>query len=195
MILFMSEMKEKILKVSAQIIAHEGLRMFTAKRVGEKLEVSDSAIFKHFPSMDSVAEEVVRKYGSEWLRRIEEVLHKGVGALEKIELILEAQADLAEETKGVVPLLFFELLRSGNRKVKRSVFELLRIYLKRVREVAEEGVKKGELRRGIDPEEVGFAIVGFVQGEILKWFVKGRKGKVVKGRKTVKELLLEGLRA
>ncbi len=191
----MSEMKEKILKVSAQIIAHEGLRMFTAKRVGEKLEVSDSAIFKHFPSMDSVAEEVVRKYGSEWLRRIEEVLHKGVGALEKIELILEAQADLAEETKGVVPLLFFELLRSGNRKVKRSVFELLRIYLKRVREVAEEGVKKGELRRGIDPEEVGFAIVGFVQGEILKWFVKGRKGKVVKGRKTVKELLLEGLRA
>jgi AcrR family transcriptional regulator len=72
--------REKIIKAGAQIIAHEGLRMFTAKKIGEKLGISDAAIFKHFPTMDSIAEEIISRYTTECLKRTDEAIGKGENA-------------------------------------------------------------------------------------------------------------------
>jgi AcrR family transcriptional regulator len=191
----MTNTREKILRTGAQIIAYEGLRMFTARNIGEKLGISDAAVFKHFPSMDSIVEEIVTRYTEECLRRVEEATRRGSNALEKLELILEGHMDLLEETRGVTPILCFELSRSGKRRIRRRIFDFLNAYAKRVREVLEEGIAEGTIRDDIDTEEVSFSFIGFMQAKVFQWFIRGRKGRIIKDRETVKKVIIDGLRA
>ncbi len=191
----MTDTKEKILRAGAQIIAYEGLKMFTAKNIGEKLGISDAAIFKHFPSMDSIAEEIVTRYTEECLRRVEEATRRGENALKKLELILEGHMDLLEETRGITPILCFEFSRSSRRKIRKMIFDFLNTYARKVREVLEEGVSEGTIREDIDTEEVSFSLIGFMQAKVFQWFIRGRKGRIIKDRETVKKVILDGLKA
>ena len=185
--------REKIIRTGAQIIAHEGLRMFTAKRIGERLGISDAAIFKHFPTMDSIAEEIIGRYTSECLRRTEEAIKKGSDAVEKLSLIIEGHIDLLEETRGVTPVLCFEFSRSNKRKLKKMIFDFLNTYASRVGEVIYEGMREGTIRRDIDIEEVSFSLIGFMQAKVFQWFIRGRRGRIVKDRESFRKMLLEGL--
>ena len=185
--------KEKILKTGAQIIAHEGLRMFTAKKIGERVGISDAAIFKHFPSMDSIAEEIINRYTSECLRRVDEAVAKGRDAVEKLSLIIEGHIDLLEETRGVTPILCFEFSRSSKQKLKRLIFEFLNTYARKVGDVIAEGIKEGKFRKDIDVEEVSFSFIGFMQAKVFQWFIRGRRGRIVRDRESLKKMLLEGL--
>ncbi len=185
--------RERIIKTGAQIIAHEGLRMFTAKRIGERLGISDAAIFKHFPTMDSIAEEIIGRYTTECLRRTEEAIRRGSNAVEKLSLIIDGHIDLLEETRGVTPVLCFEFSRSSKRKLKKMIFDFLNTYASKVGEVIYEGMQEGTIRKDIDVEEVSFSFIGFMQAKVFQWFIRGRRGKIVKDRDSVKKMLLEGL--
>ncbi len=185
--------RERIIKTGAQIIAHEGLRMFTAKRIGERLGISDAAIFKHFPTMDSIAEEIIGRYTTECLRRTEDAIRKGSNAVEKLSLIIDGHIDLLEETRGVTPVLCFEFSRSSKRKLKKMIFDFLNTYASKVGEVIYEGMQEGTIRKDIDVEEVSFSFIGFMQAKVFQWFIRGRRGKIVKDRDSVKKMLLEGL--
>ena len=189
----MAGTREKIIKTGAQIIAHEGLRMFTAKRIGERLGISDAAIFKHFPSMDSIAEEIIGRYTTECLRRTERAIREGADAVEKLSLIIEGHIDLLEETRGVTPVLCFEFSRSNKKKLKKMIFDFLNVYASKVGEVIYEGIQEGTIRKDIDVEEVSFSFIGFMQAKVFQWFIRGRRGKIVKDRESVKKMLLEGL--
>ncbi|WP_457599762.1 TetR/AcrR family transcriptional regulator [Hydrogenivirga sp.] len=185
--------REKIIRVGAQIIAHEGLRMFTAKKIGEKLGISDAAIFKHFPTMDSIAEEIISRYTNECLRRTDEAIEKGRNAVERLELIMEGHIDYLEETRGVSPVLCFEFSRSNKRKLKRMISEFLNTYAQKIGGVIQEGVREGTIRKDIDIEEVSFSFIGLMQAKVFQWFIRGRKGKIVRDRETLKRMILEGL--
>ncbi len=189
----MANTREKIIKASAQIIAYEGLRMFTAKRIGEKLGISDAAVFKHFPSMDSIAEEIISRYTTECMKRTEEAIKKGSNAMEKLSLIIEEHIDLLEETRGVAPVLCFEFSRSNKRKLKKMIFDFLNAYAGKVGEVIYEGIREGTIRRDINVEEASLSFIGFMQAKVFQWFIRGRRGRIVKDRDSVKKILLEGL--
>ncbi len=189
----MQSTKEKIVKVGAQIIAYEGLKTFTAKKIGEKLGISDAAVFKHFPNMDSIAQEIITRYTTECLRRTDEAIAKGKNAIEKLALIIEGHIDLLEETKGISPIMCFEFSRSNKRKLKKMIFDFLNTYAGKVASVIEEGIKEGTIRKDIDIEEVSFSFIGMMQGKVFQWFIRGRKGKIVKDRESLKKMLLEGL--
>ncbi len=190
----MGNTREKIVLVGAQIVAYEGLRMFTAKNIGEKLGISDAAIFKHFPSMDSIAEEIIKRYTEECIRRVDEAIKNGKDAIEKLTLIIDGHIDLLEETKGITPILCFEFSRSNKRKLKRMIYEFLNTYAGKVAEVLKEGMKEGVIREDIDVEEVSFSFIGFMQAKVFQWFIRGKKGKIIKDRESVKKMLLEGLK-
>jgi len=185
--------REKIIKVGAQIIAHEGLRMFTAKKIGEKLGISDAAIFKHFPTMDSIVEEIISRYTNECMRRTDEAIEKGSNAVEKLKLIIEGHIDLLEETRGISPVLCFEFSRSNKRKIKKMISDFLNTYARKVGGVIQEGMKEGLIRNDIDIEEVSFSLIGLMQAKAFQWFIRGRKGRIVKDRESLKRMILEGL--
>lgn len=186
--------RERILKAAAEIIAHEGLRQFTAKNLANKVGISDAAIFKHFSTMDEIAEEIIRRYTTECLSRTQEAIRSNGSAVDKLERIIDSHIELLEKTKGVVPIICFEFARSNKRNLKRLINEFLDTYATVVKGVLEEGIRDGEIVSDIDLDEASFSFIGFMQAKAFQWFIRGKKGKIIRDRETVKKLLLRGLR-
>ncbi|RUM30411.1 MAG: TetR/AcrR family transcriptional regulator [Aquifex sp.] len=190
----MVKTREKILKVGAEIIAHEGLRKFTAKNLAQKIGISDAAIFKHFSSMNEIAEEIIRRYTNECILRTKEAVALGKTPTEKMEKILEGHMELLEKTRGIIPIICFEFSRSDKRSLKRKIHEFLEEYGSILKEVIREGIKKDEFRDDIDVDEAAFSLIGFMQAKAFQWFLKGKKGKIIRDPETVKKLILYGLK-
>jgi len=190
----MAKTREKILKAGAEIIAHEGLKRFTAKNLAQKIGISDAAIFKHFSTMDEIAEEIIRRYTTECLMRTQEAIASGRTPLEKLEKIIDGHIELLEKTKGIIPIICFEFSRSNKVNLKRRISEFLWEYANLIKEVISEGIEKGEIREDIDLEEASFTFIGFMQAKAFQWFLKGKRGRIIKDKDTVKKLLLGGFR-
>ncbi|RUM30928.1 MAG: TetR/AcrR family transcriptional regulator [Aquifex sp.] len=189
----MVKTRDKILKVGAEIIAHEGLRKFTAKNLASKIGISDAAIFKHFSSMEEIAEEIIRRYTNECILKTKEAITLGRTPKEKLEKILEGHIELLEKTRGIIPIICFEFSRSDKRNIKKKISEFLKEYAQIVMEVIQEGIEVGEFRDGIDVEETAYSIIGLLQAKAFQWFLRGKKGKIIKDPDTVKKLILYGI--
>ncbi len=171
--------KEKILRVSADIIVNEGLRKFTARNVAERLGITDAAIFKHFKSMDDIIFEIIERYVSRCSRSADEAEKTEKSVKERLYQILRTHINVLEETKGAVPVLCFEFLRSDDKKFYRILKEFIESYKRKVGDLIREGQSEGVIKKGIDPEGTAMLFIGLIQAKVFAYLLDGKKGKIV----------------
>jgi len=171
--------KEKILRVSADIIVKEGLRKFTAKNIADRLGITDAAIFKHFNSMDDIISEIIERYVSKCSKSAEEAEKKGKSVKERLEAVLRTHLSVLEETKGAVPVLCFEFLRAEDKKFYRILKGFIENYKDQIGKLIREGQSEGTIRKDIDPEATAMLFIGMIQAKVFAYLLEGKKGKIV----------------
>ena len=171
--------KEKILRVSADIIVNEGLKKFTARNVADRLGITDAAIFKHFRSMDDIIFEIIERYVSRCSRSADEAEKTEKSIKERLYQILKTHINVLEETKGAVPVLCFEFLRSDDKKFYRILREFIETYKRKVGDLIREGQSKGVIRKSIDPEGTAMLFIGLIQAKVFAYLLDGKKGNIV----------------
>ena len=171
--------KEKILRVSADIIVNEGLKKFTARNVADRLGITDAAIFKHFRSMDDIIFEIIERYVSRCSRSADEAEKTDKSVKERLYQILKTHINVLEETKGAVPVLCFEFLRSDDKKLYKILKEFIESYKRKVGDLIREGQSEGVIRKGIDPEGTAMLFIGLIQAKVFAYLLDGKKGNIV----------------
>ncbi|RUM57706.1 MAG: TetR/AcrR family transcriptional regulator [Persephonella sp.] len=171
--------KEKILRVSADIIVNEGLKKFTARNVADRLGITDAAIFKHFRSMDDIIFEIIERYVSRCSRSADEAEKTEKSIKERLYQILKTHISVLEETKGAVPVLCFEFLRSDDKKFYRILKEFIETYKRKVGDLIREGQSEGVIRKSIDPEGTAMLFIGLIQAKVFAYLLDGKKGNIV----------------
>ena len=171
--------KEKILRVSADIIVREGLKKFTAKNIADRLGITDAAIFKHFNSMDDIIAEIIERYVSKCSKSAEEAENKNKSVKERLEAVLRTHLSVLEETKGAVPVLCFEFLRAEDKKFYRILKGFIETYKEKIGKLIREGQSQGIIRKDIDPEGTAMLFIGMIQAKVFAYLLEGKKGKIV----------------
>ena len=171
--------KEKILRLSADIIVNEGLKKFTARNVAERLGITDAAIFKHFKSMDDIIFEIIERYVSRCSRSADEAEKVGKSVKERLYQILKTHINVLEETKGAVPVLCFEFLRTEDKKFYKILREFIETYKRKVGDLIREGQSQGVIRKDIDPEATAMLFIGLIQAKVFAYLLDGKKGNIV----------------
>ena len=171
--------KEKILRVSADIIVNEGLKKFTARNIAERLGITDAAIFKHFKSMDDIIFEIIERYVSRCSKSADEAEKVGKTVKERLYQILKTHINVLEETKGAVPVLCFEFLRAEDKKFYKILREFIENYKRKVGDLIREGQSEGVIRKDIDPEATAMLFIGLIQAKVFAYLLDGKKGNIV----------------
>ena len=171
--------KEKIIRVSADIIVNEGLKKFTARNVAERLGITDAAIFKHFGSMDDIIFEIIERYVSRCSRSADEAEKTEKSVKERLYQILRTHINVLEETKGAVPVLCFEFLRSDDKKFYTILKNFIETYKRKVGDLIREGQSKGVVKKSIDPEGTAMLFIGLIQAKVFAYLLDGKKGNIV----------------
>lgn len=172
--------REKIILASAQIIVEEGLRKFTAKNIGDRVGITDAAIYKHFPSLDSIVIEIINRYISRCSQSVERALELGLSTEETLKQVMREHIAVLEETRGAVPILCFEFSRSGNKKFFDILHSFVENYKNKLSQILLKGQQEGLIRQDIEPTETAMLFVGLIQAKVFAYVMERREGPIIR---------------
>ncbi len=185
--------KQLIKQAAIELIKEKGLKEFTARNLGNKLEVTDAAIFKYFPSLRNLFEEILLDFVGDCKQTFSSIVLSDANAEQKLKKLLEAYEIKFLETNGAMPLLCFEIPRLNDEGLRELIREYWDFYLEKVGEIIEQGKKEGTFREDVDPKTVGLMITGYYVAKALRNLVVGEP--IEEGfSETIADIILNGIK-
>jgi TetR/AcrR family fatty acid metabolism transcriptional regulator len=191
----MAKLSKNIIKKAAvELIKEKGLKEFTARNLAGKLGVTDAAIFKYFPTLRHLFEELLLDFTAECKQTFSAVAYdRQMNAEEKLVKLVEAYEIKFLQTNGAMPLLCFEIARLYDVGLQQIIKEYWDFYIEIVEEIVNQGKEEGIFRPDVDPKKVALTLNGFYISSSLRNIIVNEameEGTYLK----LAKLVLEGIK-
>jgi len=160
---------EAVVALAAQTNPSDISTTAIAKHMG----VTQGALFKHFPTKESIIEAVMGWVADRLLARIDAATRKAATPLAALEAVFMTHVEFVTIHPGVPRMLFGELQRAEMNGPKRLVQALIARYSERVRALLAQGKAAGEIRANMDEGSAALLFVGMVQGLVVQSLLAG----------------------
>ncbi|BBX64978.1 hypothetical protein MSAS_41520 [Mycobacterium saskatchewanense] len=160
------EMREKILVAAFDLFLSKGVAATTIEEICEQADVANRTFFNHFATrgdmIRALAERrLVNLHDVVFDRAGEPIPARLIGVFDDIGTTLVSSGDTYRELIG-------EMMATTGYGIQRG-FNLHETFA----ELIKEGVSRGEVTAGHDPETLADIIVGALSGGILNWTLDG----------------------
>ncbi|MFC8672161.1 TetR/AcrR family transcriptional regulator [Streptomyces griseorubiginosus] len=156
------EARDRLYGTAVELFVEQGYEATTMEHIADRADVSRATVFNHFAQKAGILEEwgvrrrarvleILRREHAEQ-RPVGERLRRYIGELATLNIDSRAETVVLMEASA----RFGQLLRdpSPERELARIV---------------EDGVRRGEVRRGVDPAEAGSLIAAGYFAGVLRW--------------------------
>ena len=151
----------------------------TTAAIAKHMNVTQGALFRHFPSKEAIWEAVMEWVAERLLARIDDSARGIDSPLAAMEAMFMSHVGFAAEHPGVPRMVFSELQRAEQTPAKRMVQTLLQRYGKRLLGLIEKGKASGELSASLDAEAAATLFIGTIQGLVMQALVAGDVGRML----------------
>jgi len=162
--------QQQIIEAVANLIFKFGSEHLTVKRIAAEVGITEGAIYRHFKSKKSIL--------SFLLIHIEEILLKDVSServglepitLSAIEEIIGNHFSAIDLRKGFSFHVIAEIISLGDRKLNKQASRTIGKYISRLKELLNDGVRDGAIRRDIDLDAAATLLFALIQGLVNIW--------------------------
>ena len=151
----------------------------TTAAIAQRMNVTQGALFRHFPSKDAIWEAVMAWVADRLLARIDDSARDIESPLVAMEAMFMSHDRFAAEHPGMPRMVFSELQRAEQTPAKRMVQSLLQRYGTRLQSLIEKGKVNGELSSDLDTEAAATLFIGTIQGLVMQALVAGDVGRML----------------
>lgn len=146
-----------------------GSEHLTVRKIAKEIGVSEGALYRHFKSKRDILSLMVERVEEDLVGDIEKSGAAGHTPLEILDSSLKNHISAIEQRKGVSFQVIAEVISLGDKKLNRQASEALDRYTGHIRDILSEGIKAGEIRKDIDPEEAATLVTAAIQGLVNRW--------------------------
>ena len=165
----------------------------TTTAIARRMGVTQGALFKHFPTKESILEAVMEWVAQRLLSRVDEAARAVPTSAAALEAVFLAHAGFVSEHPGVPRMMFGELQRAGATVPKRMVATLMRHYGERLRVLLDTGRARGEFDAKLDVDAAATLFVGMIQGLVMQSMIAGEPQRVRRDAPRVFAIYLRGI--
>ncbi|QDX81028.1 TetR family transcriptional regulator [Denitratisoma sp. DHT3] len=145
----------------------------TTAAIAKHMNLTQGALFRHFPSKDAIWQAVMEWVAERLLARIEQAASGAGSPLAAMQAMFMSHVGFIAEHPGVPRMLFGELQRAEATGAKDMARTLIRRYGERLHRLIEEGKACGELSTTLDTEAAATLFIGTVQGLVMQSLLAG----------------------
>ncbi len=145
----------------------------TTTAIAQQMGVTQGALFKHFPTKDSILQAVMDWVAEQLLSRMDKAAGSASSPVGAIEAMFMAHVDFVVRHPGVPRMLFGELQRAEPTAPKLIVQTLIKRYGERLQRLLADGKAKGELSATLDTEAAATLFIGTIQGLVMQSLLAG----------------------
>lgn len=167
------ERRDLTVRTVVDLAAEQNPSEITTAAIAKRMNVTQGALFRHFPNKDAILEAVVDWVADRLLRRLDEAAAGASGALDALEAMFMAHIEFIVLHPGVPRMLFGQLQSPGSTPAKRMAKALLKRYSKRLHKLMEQGKQSGGLDADLDVDNASVLFIGTIQGLVMQSLIAG----------------------
>ena len=176
-----------------QLAAEKNPAEITTAEIAERMNLTQGALFRHFPTKDALWQSVMEWLSGQLLGRIDKVIETTESALEALERMFMAHIDFVAEHPGVPRMIFAELQRPEKSSAKKIVETMLLRYGERLEKLLEKGVVQGTICLDLDVKAASVMFIGIIQGLVMQSLIAGDTSPLLSNAKPVFALFLQAI--
>ncbi|MFH7319117.1 TetR/AcrR family transcriptional regulator [Desulfurivibrio sp. D14AmB] len=140
----------------------------TTGAIAERMQLTQGALFRHFPSKEAIWQAVLEWVARQLSRRVEKAAWQAASPLAALEAVFNTHIDFVVQHPGVPRMLFGQLQKAGDTAAKQVVRSLLARYGEHLQEIIEAGKERGEIAAAIDGTAAASLFIGSIQGLVMQ---------------------------
>ena len=165
-----TEIRQKeIVSAARKLIVKYGSEHVTVKRIAQEIGVTEAAIYRHFKSKRDILNLLVDDLEAALMGDIDHSLTGKVSSADLLETIVMHHISSIEQRKGVTFQVIAEIISLGDKRLNKKIYDVIKKYISRVREILSQGIRAGFIRNDIAPEDAAQLFFGMTQGLVNIW--------------------------
>lgn len=168
------ERKQALLEAARDLIFGEGTARFTIRRLAERVGVTEAAIYRHFPSKERLLLELLEHLFTDWDAGLTAIVNAPEPAVERIQRLAAFHLDHLLTAHFNPVLLLSDASDPAQAKLHAALVRIAGALTGAIQRVIETGVNTREFRTDLDLEAAVSAIIGAIQGTVLRWTLSRR---------------------
>ena len=145
----------------------------TTAAIAKHMNVTQGALFRHFPSKDAIWQAVMAWLAERLLSRIDRAARDIESPLEAMRAMFMSHVEFVIEHPGVPRMMFGELQRAEASPAKRMAQTLIQRYAERIRARIEAGKASGVIAAEVDTQAAATLFIGTIQGLVMQSMLSG----------------------
>ncbi|MDP2834605.1 MAG: TetR family transcriptional regulator [Pseudomonadota bacterium] len=145
----------------------------TTAAIARHMNVTQGALFRHFPSKDAIWQAVMEWMADRLLTRIDRAARGIESPLDALRAMFMSHVEFVIEHPGVPRMMFGELQRADASPAKRMAQTLIQRYAERIRALIEQGKASAEIAAEVDTQAAATLFIGTIQGLVMQSMLSG----------------------
>ena len=150
----------------------------TTAAIAKRMNLTQGALFRHFPSKDAIWQAVMEWVAERLLQRVDRAMQDAASPLLALEAVFMTHIEFVVAHPGVPRLLFGELQRAEDTPAKRMARTLIGGYRERLTGLIDAGKARGEVALEVDTAAAVVAFIGSIQGLVMQSLLSGKAGQM-----------------
>lgn len=160
---------EAVVKLAGSVNPSE----ITLAAIAKHMNVTQGALFRHFPSKDAIWQAVMEWMAERLLSRIDRAARDIESPLGAMRAMFMSHVEFVIEHPGVPRMMFGELQRAESSPAKRMAQTLIQRYAERIRARIEAGKVSGEIAAEANTQAAATLFIGTIQGLVMQSMLSG----------------------
>jgi AcrR family transcriptional regulator len=172
-----AERKRMIVKRAFDIIEEGGVAGLTTKRLAFEVGVSESALYRHFPSKDAILLAVVEEMRAIWERDWQRANEVGLSPSGVLRSFFEERAREFTELPSMSLILRPDSVFMRDEGLLSRIADMMRENRNKVASLLRQAAAAGELSGAMDAEVASLMLIGGFRLLVSVWRMEGLGGK------------------
>lgn len=162
-----------------ELAAEQNPSEITTAAIAKRMNLTQGALFRHFPSKDAIWQAVIAWVAERLLARVDGAIEAAGSPLSALEAVFMTHIEFVAAHPGVPRMIFGELQHAEGTVARRMVRTLLERYGERLVNLIEEGKAQGLLAREVDTAASATLFIGTIQGLVMQSLLAGNADLVL----------------
>ena len=167
----------------------------TTAAIAEHMQVTQGALFRHFPSKDAIWEATMGWVAERLLSRIDRAAKGIASPLAAMEAMFMSHVEFVVAHPGVPRMMFGELQRAELTPAKRMAQTSIQRYGERLHGLMAQAKACGELPPELDNEAAATLFIGTIQGLVMQSLLAGDVTRIRRDAPRVFDIYRRGIRS
>ena len=187
----MNKTKRKIFETSMKLFAEKGYDATSIEEITATVGVAKGTLYYHFSSKEEIFNFLVEE-GMKLLQNSIDIKTENLSNyIDKIKAIILIQIKIVVKYEDLIKILLSQFWGNEPKNIKcqEQIFD----YINKIKRVVEEGIEKGEIKKG-NPEAIASEIYGLICSTLIYKMRNNGEINVLELYKEYENTIIQGLK-